>query len=50
MVRVSRIFVYPIKSCRGIEVSSAAVRTRGFANDRRYMLVDARGRFLTQRR
>lgn len=50
MTRVSRIFVYPIKSCRGIEVDSAELTPRGLARDRRYMLVDANGRFLTQRR
>ena len=50
MSRVSRIFVYPIKSCRGIEVASAALTARGLENDRRYMLVDSAGRFLTQRR
>jgi len=49
MSRVSRIFVYPIKSCAGIEVASADLTVRGLAGDRRYMLVDAAGRFLTQR-
>jgi len=47
---VSRVFVYPIKSCRGIEVSSSELTPRGLAFDRRYMLIDAAGRFLTQRR
>lgn len=50
MARVSRLFVYPIKSCRGIAVDSAGLAPRGLAFDRRYMLVDAAGRFLTQRR
>lgn len=50
MSRVSRIFVYPIKSCRGIEVASAELTVRGLRFDRRYMLVDSAGRFLTQRR
>lgn len=50
MVRVSQLFVYPIKSCRGIAVESARVLARGLEYDRRYMLVDAAGRFLTQRR
>ena len=50
MSRVERIFVYPIKSCRGIEVTAAALTPRGLEHDRRYMLVDADGRFLTQRR
>ncbi|MDX1563200.1 MAG: MOSC domain-containing protein [Gammaproteobacteria bacterium] len=50
MSTVSRNFVYPIKSCRGIEVESAELTPRGLAHDRRYMLIDANGRFLTQRR
>lgn len=50
MSRVIRVFVYPIKSCRGIEVPSAELTPRGLAFDRRYMLVDSDGRFLTQRR
>jgi uncharacterized protein YcbX len=49
MLHVSEIYVYPIKSCRGIAVSRADVGARGLAGDRRYMLVDAKGRFLTQR-
>jgi uncharacterized protein YcbX len=50
MACVSRLFIYPIKSCRGIELESAELTSRGLAGDRRYMLVDAGGRFLTQRR
>jgi uncharacterized protein len=48
-VQVSELHIYPIKSCRGIAVPSAEVEARGLACDRRYMLVDAKGRFLTQR-
>lgn len=48
--RVTRVFVYPIKSCRGIAVDAAELTPRGLAFDRRYMLVDARGNFLSQRR
>ncbi len=48
-MRVAEIRIYPIKSCGGISVASATLEARGFAGDRRYMLVDRRGRFLTQR-
>jgi hypothetical protein len=48
--RVSRLYVYPIKSCRGIAVDAAMLTVRGLNLDRRYMLVDAGGNFLTQRR
>jgi uncharacterized protein YcbX len=48
-VQVSAIYIYPIKSCRGISVTSGQIQARGISGDRRYMLVDADGRFLTQR-
>src|SRR5690606_28029783 len=50
MPRVTAINVYPIKSCGGIARQSAEVRARGLVSDRRYMLVDADGTFITQRR
>jgi hypothetical protein len=50
MPRVTRLFVYPVKSCGGIPVPSLELTPRGPRFDRRYMLVDADGRFLTQRR
>ena len=49
MLRVTALYVYPVKSCRGLAVESALVDARGFAGDRRYMVVDAQGQFLTQR-
>src|SRR5688500_10917629 len=48
-IRVVDLFVYPIKSCGGIAVESAEVDAFGIRNDRRWMVVDAEGRFLTQR-
>lgn len=46
---VSRLFVYPVKSLGGMELDEAEVETRGFRHDRRWMLVDGRGVFLSQR-
>lgn len=46
---VTSLHIYPIKSCRGIDLLSAEVHDAGFAWDRRWMLVDAQGVFLTQR-
>jgi uncharacterized protein YcbX len=46
---VSGLYVYPVKACRGIRVSSVEVAARGFAGDRRWMIVDAAGQFITQR-
>ena len=47
---LSQIFVYPIKSARGIAVTEAFVDTSGPLQDRRWMLVDQDGLFLSQRR
>ncbi|MHC0433765.1 MOSC domain-containing protein [Streptomyces sp. O3] len=43
------IHVYPLKSVAGYAPSDAAVQPWGLAGDRRWMLVDAAGRFVTQR-
>ena len=47
---VQDIFIYPIKSLGGIRLSEAVVEERGFRYDRRWMLVDAEGVFITQRK
>ncbi|MFL5390684.1 MAG: MOSC domain-containing protein [Myxococcales bacterium] len=49
MVTVRALYFYPIKSLRGLETARAVVTDRGFEHDRRFMVVDATGRFLTQR-
>jgi uncharacterized protein YcbX len=49
MLTVSGLYIYPIKSLGGISVDAATITSRGFQNDRRWMLVDANNRFLTQR-
>jgi hypothetical protein len=46
---IAALFVYPVKSCRGIAVSAARLTERGLARDREWMIVDADGRFVTQR-
>ena len=46
---VKQLVVYPIKGLGGIEVTSAKALERGFEYDRRYMLVDKNGLFLSQR-
>ncbi|MBM3438764.1 MAG: MOSC domain-containing protein [Bacteroidetes bacterium] len=47
--RITAIYIYPIKSMGAISLTAAAVEMRGLQHDRRYMLVDSNGRFLTQR-
>jgi uncharacterized protein YcbX len=49
MLKVSQLFIYPIKSLGGIEVTQAQITDRGFELDRRWMLVDSSNRFLSQR-
>ncbi len=49
MPLLSSIYVYPIKSAAGFSLKEAYVEKRGLAHDRRWMLVDAENRFLTQR-
>lgn len=46
---LSEIWIYPVKSLGGVQVSSAMVLEKGLRHDRRWMLIDASGRFLTQR-
>jgi len=48
-IRIIGLFLYPIKSCRGIEVEQAQAAAQGFVLDRRWMLVDDQGRFMSQR-
>jgi uncharacterized protein YcbX len=48
-VTVASLHVYPLKAARGLEVSEARITPFGFEHDRRFMVVDEKGRFLTQR-
>lgn len=49
MISVSALYIYPIKSCRGIEVRSFRLDDLGPQLDRRYMIVDPNGRCINQR-
>ena len=49
-IRVSELYVYPIKSAAGWSLAAAEVQERGFAFDRRWMVVDDTGKFMTQRK
>lgn len=46
---IARLFIYPVKSCAGIEVQEAVLTETGLGLDRAWMVVDAQGHFLTQR-
>lgn len=49
-MHLSGLYIYPIKSARGIAVQTAQVDARGLQYDRRWMVVDDKGNFLTQRK
>ncbi|MBS1565761.1 MAG: MOSC domain-containing protein [Bacteroidetes bacterium] len=49
MYTVSGLFIYPVKSLGGIALSEATLTDRGFRYDRRWMITDPLGRFITQR-
>lgn len=48
-VRVTDLFIYPVKSLRGIAVSQASMTYTGLLHDRQWMIVKANGQFVTQR-
>ena len=43
------IHIYPVKGLRGVSVPAATVEPCGLQGDRRWMVVDPAGRYLTQR-
>lgn len=49
MPSVSSLFVYPVKGCAGTSVLEMSFDARGPVGDRRWMVVDDDGRFLSQR-
>lgn len=49
-MRLTDVRIYPVKGLRGRTVSSASVEPWGLAGDRRWMVVDQDGRFMSQRR
>ena len=46
---IARLFVYPVKSCAGVELPEALLTETGLEFDRAWMVVDAEGEFVTQR-
>jgi len=47
--RLARLFVYPVKSCAGVELREALLTETGLDLDRAWMVVDEHGEFVTQR-
>ncbi|EJC78631.1 putative Fe-S protein [Rhizobium leguminosarum bv. trifolii WSM2297] len=48
-MRISDLFIYPLKSARGIALPSAEIDAYGLPGDRRAMITDPKGHFITQR-
>jgi uncharacterized protein YcbX len=46
---IEQLWVYPIKSCAGIQVRDAELTDTGLLYDRAWMVVDNEGEFVTQR-
>lgn len=47
---IEQLVIHPVKGLRGVSVDHVQITPFGLAGDRRYMLVDDRGRFMSQRR
>ena len=48
-MHLSEIWIYPVKSLGGIRVTEAYIEEKGLKYDRRWMIVDENGKFITQR-
>jgi uncharacterized protein YcbX len=48
-MHLAALFIHPVKSLRGLEAASAEIDPLGAVGDRRFLVVDPGGNFLTQR-
>jgi uncharacterized protein len=49
-MQLSECFIHPVKSCAAVACAQLEIEPRGPRHDRRYMVVDPEGRFLTGRK
>lgn len=49
MITIRSLHIYPVKSCRGIDVDTAEIAATGFRYDRQWMVTSLDGGFLSQR-
>ena len=49
MIQVTDIYIYPVKSLKGIQLMEAEAGMRGLKYDREWMITDSNYQFLTQR-
>ena len=50
MINVSRLYIHPVKSMKGIRLSHAFARESGFTFDRDFMITTPEGTFITARK
>lgn len=50
MTTISELWVYPVKSLAGIRLPKAEITAEGLSYDRRWMLIDDKGNFISQRK
>ena len=46
---IAKLFIYPVKSCAGIEMTDVVLYDTGLDYDRAWIVVDAEGVFISQR-
>ncbi|MFB0947341.1 MAG: MOSC domain-containing protein [Spirosomataceae bacterium] len=49
-MKISALYIYPVKSLGGIALKTSEVEERGLKHDRRWVLVDENNKFITQRK
>jgi uncharacterized protein YcbX len=49
MIRIKDLYVYPVKSCKGVRVEEIELSPTGFLGDRHWMVIDEHGVFVSQR-
>ncbi|WP_339073997.1 MOSC domain-containing protein [Teredinibacter turnerae] len=49
-VIITALYTYPVKSCGGVEVKSTELLNTGMPGDRAWMVIDAKGVFISQRK
>ncbi len=49
LLKITQLTIYPVKSLAGLSVNNLAFDRLGAKYDRRYMLINAKGQFVTQR-
>ena len=49
MINLSALYIYPVKSLAGIKLTTSKLTPFGLEYDRRWLIIDKNGRFLSQR-